>query len=108
MYVLTKEIDNYLASCRIQRSLDPKTLKAYRIDLKQYAAFVNMAEHPLSRFSILQYLEAASLSYAPKTVKRKLASLRGLSIESDELCKCKAHRSALKTVSCTGSSILGL
>ena len=36
-----------------------------------------MAEHPLSRFSILQYLEAASLSYAPKTVKRKLASLRG-------------------------------
>lgn len=77
MYVLTKEIDNYLASCRIQRSLDPKTLKAYRIDLKQYAAFVNMAEHPLSRFSILQYLEAASLSYAPKTVKRKLASLRG-------------------------------
>lgn len=46
MYVLTKEIDNYLSSCRIQRGLDPKTLKAYRIDLKQYAAFVNMAEHP--------------------------------------------------------------
>lgn len=77
MYVLTKEIDNYLSSCRIQRGLDPKTLKAYRIDLKQYAAFVNMAEHPFSRFSILQYLETASLSYAPKTVKRKLASLRG-------------------------------
>lgn len=36
-----------------------------------------MAEHPFSRFSILQYLETASLSYAPKTVKRKLASLRG-------------------------------
>lgn len=34
MYVLTKEIDNYLSSCRIQRGLDPKTLKAYRIDLK--------------------------------------------------------------------------
>lgn len=77
MYVLTKEIDNYLSSCRIQRSLDPKTLKAYRIDLKQYAAFVNIAEQPFSRFSILQYLETVSLSYAPKTVKRKLASLRG-------------------------------
>lgn len=49
MYVLTKEIDNYLSSCRIQRGLDPKTLKAYRIDLKQYAAFVNMAEQPFSR-----------------------------------------------------------
>lgn len=77
MYVLTKEIDNYLSSCRIQRGLDPKTLKAYRIDLKQYAAFANMAEQPISRISILQYLETVSLSYAPKTVKRKLASLRG-------------------------------
>lgn len=78
MHSLTREIDDYLSVCKIQRGLDPKTLKAYRIDLKQYAAFAKAEEQPLSRATIMRYLEALSFAYAPKTVKRKLASLRGL------------------------------
>ena len=30
-------IENYLEYCRIQKRLDSKTLKAYRIDLRQFS-----------------------------------------------------------------------
>lgn len=34
---LQNHIDNYLVHCQTQKRLDAKTLKAYRIDLRQFS-----------------------------------------------------------------------
>lgn len=31
----------YLLDCKYQKNLDPKTLKAYRIDLEQFSALIS-------------------------------------------------------------------
>lgn len=36
MISLNEQITEYLTYCECRKRLDPKTLKAYRIDLKQY------------------------------------------------------------------------
>lgn len=76
---LQTHITNYLKYCQYQKRLDGKTLKAYRIDLAQYQSFF-----PTSTLSEItpEMLEAfiADLhkKYKPKTVKRKIASLKAL------------------------------
>lgn len=35
-------INNYLEYCQYQKRLDGKTLKAYRIDLRQFSSCVSM------------------------------------------------------------------
>jgi integrase/recombinase XerD len=68
-------IDRYINYCRNQKNLNAKTIKAYRIDLAQYL------EQPpagcnASRECVLAYLEHLHGKYKPKTVKRKVASLK--------------------------------
>ena len=76
---LQTHITNYLEYCQYQKRLDQKTLKAYRIDLRQYRDFF-----PLVMLSDItsEMMEAfiANLhqKYKPKTVKRKIASLKAL------------------------------
>ena len=41
MLNLSELINNYLVHCEYQKNLDYKTLKAYRIDLKQYSDYIN-------------------------------------------------------------------
>ena len=36
--LLNNQTGSYLEYCRSQKRLDPKTLKAYRIDLRQFSA----------------------------------------------------------------------
>ena len=38
-YTLTLLIDEYIAYCELQKRLDVKTLKAYRIDIKQFSDY---------------------------------------------------------------------
>ena len=40
MQDLQNWISRYLVDCKYQKGLDPKTLKAYRIDLKQFSVFI--------------------------------------------------------------------
>ena len=44
MNTLQTQISDYLHFCQIQRRLDPKTLKAYRIDLRQFASQVTKSD----------------------------------------------------------------
>ena len=37
MSILTRQISKYLEYCQYQKRLDEKTLKAYRIDLRQFS-----------------------------------------------------------------------
>lgn len=101
MNYLTALIAEYLKYCQIQKRLDSKTLKAYRIDLTQFSDFVVLStntgkssasfkEYNFSLNAPCNMSEIASLStkvvedfiaslhehYKPRTVRRKIASVR--------------------------------
>ena len=70
-------IENYLAYCSSQNRLDEKTLKAYRIDLRQFSEQTPPVEFPaLSSAALEAYIAALHRQYKPKTVKRKIASVK--------------------------------
>ena len=70
-------IENYLAYCNSQKRLDEKTLKAYRIDLRQFSEQTPPVEFPaLSSAALEAYIAALHRQYKPKTVKRKIASVK--------------------------------
>jgi len=61
------------------KNLDFKTLKAYRIDLKQFFGFLNVRKFQFDKESISSYIERLHDNFKPKTVKRKIASLKAFS-----------------------------
>lgn len=65
---------SYLEMCEYEKNLSPDTIKAYRIDLKQFLSFAESREIGMNMIN--QYIKHLNQSYAPRTVKRKLASLR--------------------------------
>lgn len=70
-------INNYLEYCEYQKRLDPKTLKAYRIDLTQFH-IKNLSKTllELDADSIEKYIADLHQAYKPRTVKRKIASIK--------------------------------
>lgn len=68
-------IVQYLNQCRTLKGLSAKTLKAYRIDLTQYVFFMEN-DDLMNRHRIIQYLYLLHQKYKPKTVKRKVATLK--------------------------------
>lgn len=72
-------IADYLDFCKNQKRLDSKTLRAYRIDLAQFSA--RIAKENVSDIStdiLERFIADLHRSYKPKTVKRKLASIKAL------------------------------
>ena len=70
-------IENYLEYCISQKRLDEKTLKAYRIDLRQFFEWASKFDTTEISTSVLEsYLSELHQQYAPKSVKRKIASLK--------------------------------
>lgn len=70
-------IKNYLEYCNTQKCLDVKTLKAYHIDLRQFSEQISTTETTELTSTILEtYAAKLHQQYAPKTVKRKIASLK--------------------------------
>jgi len=80
-------IGKYLAYCEYQKQLSGKTLKAYRIDLKQYLAFAAGREELLDRAALMEYIAHLHASFQPKTAKRKIACLKAFCawLEYEEL-----------------------
>ena len=73
---LNEQITEYLAYCECRKHLDSKTLKAYRIDLKQYELFCSgLADHT-SRITVDSFITELHRQYKTKTIKRKIASLK--------------------------------
>ena len=74
---LSSLIEHYLEYCKYQKCLDKKTLKSYRIDLRQFSEHVPMTEVSAVTSSIIEsYIASLHAQYQPKTVKRKIASLK--------------------------------
>ena len=69
-------ISRYLLDCQYQKALDPKTIKAYRIDLAQFSALMNQKELGLTREGIMEYITVLHQQYKPKTIRRKIASVK--------------------------------
>lgn len=72
-------VENYLEYCSTQKCLDQKTLKAYRIDLRQFSeqTFPHEVTEITSK-TLEDYIAKLHQQYEPKTVKRKIASLKAL------------------------------
>ena len=76
MISLNEQVTEYLTYCECRKRLDPKTLKAYRIDLKQYELFCSgLADHT-SRITVDSFITELHRQYKAKTIKRKIASLK--------------------------------
>ena len=72
-------IENYLKYCSTQKRLDEKTLKAYRIDLRQFLEQTSAFDIADITPEVLEaYIGELHKKYKPKTVKRKIASLKAL------------------------------
>jgi len=72
-------ITEYIEYCQYRKRLDAKTLKSYRIDLKQYELFCSDLTDCISRASVDKYITDLHKQYKPKTAKRKIASLKAFS-----------------------------
>ena len=68
--------ESYLQYCKGQKELDDKTIKAYKIDLQQFIAFLHEYDMILNKETINSYLMHLHEGYKQKTVKRKIASVK--------------------------------
>ena len=71
---LEGNVRRYLEYCEVQKRLDEKTLKAYRIDLKQFLE--QMVDAEITVDLLEEYIGNLHEKFKPKTVKRKIASLK--------------------------------
>ena len=70
-------IKKYMDYCNVQKCLDEKTLKAYRIDLRQFSEQICTDEVIQVNSAILEsFIATLHRQYKPKTVKRKIASIK--------------------------------
>lgn len=83
MQTLSSLIADYLEVGEYEKQLSPDTIKAYRIDLRQ---FLEYTEGIWPDKNVLnQYIKHINQTFAPRSVKRKLASVRAFYHEM-ELC----------------------
>ena len=77
MINLQTHINNYINYCAYQKRLDKKTLKSYRIDLRQFYEYYHSIHLTDFTHDILEeYIRKLHQQYKSKTVKRKIASLK--------------------------------
>ncbi len=71
--------EEYLKYCSAQKRLDNKTIKAYKIDLKQFCNLIPSDKvSAINAAQIENYIADLHKLYKPKTVKRKIASVKAL------------------------------
>ena len=82
---IRNQVQNYLNYCSYRKELDEKTVKAYRIDLRQYFECCRSDEP--GKEEIEQYITDLHKKYRQKSVKRKLASVKAFYnyLEEEEL-----------------------
>ena len=73
----------YLSYCRNERRLSENTVRAYDFDLQHFICWLREkhrstgVDPPLNRDLMLEYISDLNQHYAVRTVKRKIAALRG-------------------------------
>ncbi|GHT89010.1 integrase [Bacteroidia bacterium] len=79
---LGEAVQSFIFHCQYEKNLDEKTIGAYRIDFKQFESYLNGGNYTqdvytISKEIIKNYLQVLS-HFKPKTVKRKVASLKAM------------------------------
>jgi len=75
-------VQKFLKYCKNQRRLSPDTVKAYGLDLKGFEEFLLSMEPPVmdcsrvTRQVLQEYVDYLNGTFAVKTVRRRIASLR--------------------------------
>lgn len=69
-----EQVKKYLDYCEFRKELDWNTLKAYRIDLKQFFDYAQ--EDVPDKNKIEDYITELHKKYKQKTIKRKIASIK--------------------------------
>lgn len=97
---LSLTAEEYLNFCTTRKNLDKKTIKSYRIDLRQYKEFVNSNSLIwYDKGSIERYIDILHSNYKPKSVKRKIASIKAFFhyLEMEELLEINPfHKNHIK------------
>ena len=81
MRTLSSLIADYLETGEYEKQLSPDTIKAYRIDLRQFVDFTEDAW--ADKDTLNQYIKYLNQHFAPRSVKRKLASVRAFYYEME-------------------------
>ena len=69
-------IPDYLDYCHYQKNLSADTLKAYRIDLNQFAVYWAGTDGAPTRGNLAQYVVVLQKQFQPRTARRKTASVK--------------------------------
>lgn len=70
-------IKNYIFYCKYQKNLSNNTLKAYGIDIQQFFILTKISSISRVNTSVLErYISILNRRYQPRTVRRKIATLR--------------------------------
>lgn len=72
---MTKEISQFIFHCEIEKKLNSKTIKAYTLDLTQFKSFVQKEITEIRKEDLKAFFLELS-RYAPRTIKRKIATLK--------------------------------
>ncbi len=75
MFNLSTQIAAFLGYCQNRKSLNVNTINAYSIDLKQFLEF---SHNNFNKQVICDYIAFLHNIFKPKTVKRKIATLKAL------------------------------
>lgn len=76
MKTLNNYIAEYIEYCEYRKRLDSKTLKAYKIDLNQFENYCTDLSDCFTKDVLDNFITSLHKKYKPKTVKRKIASLK--------------------------------
>jgi integrase/recombinase XerD len=76
MFNLSEQVSIFINYCACSKKLDSKTIKAYSIDLEQFLVF---SGNDFNKDCLSRYITLLHQKYKPKTVKRKIASLKAFS-----------------------------
>ena len=77
MNISEKTIKTYIEYCTSQKRLDPKTIKAYRIDLTQFFRCIgNIELNHITTQTLENFIGSLHKQYKPRTVKRKIACVK--------------------------------
>ena len=76
MNTLRNYISEYIEYCEYRKRLNSKTLKAYKIALKKFEIFCTDLSDCFAKNVVDDFITNLHKQYKPKTVKRKIASLK--------------------------------
>ncbi|ADG93156.1 integrase family protein [Arcobacter nitrofigilis DSM 7299] len=78
--IIDKLLKDFFFHCQFEKNLNPKTLNAYTIDIKQFKAFNNietLSINDVDKDVLKEYIRHLySIDLKPKSIKRKLATLK--------------------------------